>query len=138
MKIRMGFVSNSSTSSFVVLGFKLDKKINYRSLAERFLNMKPKEGKEDWEFDDECADAVQGFAFEEETGMVFIYEENIFGFQIASGSDEGLEESETSIEEFTDMFDTLKEIQKIFWISQSGPMETCGDMQKIKIFAGIQ
>ena len=114
MKVRVGFVSNSSSSSFVMIGTKVSD-INRVELAKKLLAKYPVD-LPDWvnemeEKDDEWAwevmDALSG-----NCPFEFYGEESLFGFSIYSGSSEdyGLDDFSLSIEEIEKAIAETKEI----------------------------
>ena len=119
MKIRIGFVSNSSSSSFVMVGAKVSN-IDRVELAKKLLAKYPvklpdyikvdpttmtKDELDDWTW--EVMDALSG-----NCPFEFYGEENLFGFSIYSGSSEdyGLEDFSLSIEEIEKAIAETKEI----------------------------
>ena len=121
MKIRNGFVSNSSSSSFVVLGFKV-------SQSERgLINLTEAEIAPDnedflWDIRDELD--REGFYIITET-----VENNnaILGIRIATQSDSYLDETETAIEDFEALVERLKVAQ-----------EKIGIEAEIKLYTGTE
>lgn len=119
MKIRVGFVSNSSSSSFVMVGAKVSN-VNMVELAKKllakypvklseFVNANPttKDELEDWAYD--VLDALSGNCPFEYYG-----EENLFGFSLYAGSseDSGLDDFSLSIEEIEKAIVDTKEIMR--------------------------
>ncbi len=90
MKIRTGFVSNSSSSSFVLIG----KKMSMDELVEKFP------GDEDWVYDRV-----------EEKGLIYFGEESdVIGKELARSEDEVMEETELS---FSDLEREAKIVAEI-------------------------
>jgi len=113
MKIRIGFVSNSSSSSFVMVGAKVSN-IDRVELAKKLLAKYPVELPDyvnEMEKDDEWAwevmDALSG-----NCPFEYYSEESLFGFSIYSGSSEdyGLDDFSLSIEEIEKAIADTKEI----------------------------
>jgi len=98
MKIRTGFVSNSSSSSFVVLGVKMDK-----ATSEKLKKLCPpnKEEKAD--------DGLWWERLSEELGLEVIYNEPhcLIGEPLASG-DDYMEECEYDIKEIEKKAKTIQ------------------------------
>lgn len=92
MKSRSGFVSNSSSSSFVVLG--VDAQINAQE-AKRILRRVfgfTKDSLEEYEDDSEVMDALYE-AFEEEEKYVFSSEPPFIGVMLGSSDDSDMLDS---------------------------------------------
>ena len=123
MKVRVGFVSNSSSSSFVMVGAKVSN-INRVELAKKLLAKYPVElpdyVNEMEEKDDEWAwevmDALSG-----NCPFEYYSEESLFGFSIYSGSSEdyGLDDFSLSVEEFEKAIADTREIMEELGIPAS-------------------
>jgi len=112
MKIRSGFVSNSSSSSFVMIGTRVND-IDIVKLAENIINKYPnitipnyiskQRDADDWAYNVLRSSACP---------FDYYSEEGLFGFSIYSGSsdDYGLNDFSLSIEEIEKAITETKEI----------------------------
>jgi hypothetical protein len=108
MKIRTGFVSNSSSSSFVMLGAKVGdfrKNISEDKMIE--LMDKYEVSYTPDSVEDDFNDALYNERF---GGLIYLWSEEALGYQLASDSDYMLDYTETSIE---DLKIKAEEIQKV-------------------------
>jgi len=106
MKIRYGFVSNSSSSSFVMIGARVKK---FKPDKNKMIEMMDKHGVKygpEWPEDD-FWDAMYNEKF---GGLRYLGEEDIVGYMLAENSDYYMEETETSME---DLDKKSKEVEKI-------------------------
>jgi len=116
MKVRNGFVSNSSTSSYVILGVKFDIK-DIKEVVEKVTGKEfnRKDYKEDYDYDDaiwESAWNLKRPSPENEWNIVLDEDILIAGKSFVSGrQDEGLNESVTDFEE---MAEIAKKIEEYF------------------------
>lgn len=117
MKRRKSFISNSSSSSFIVIGFEIDEEINFRSIAES-LSIVPEDMLNEWNNDSEMKDwQIQEEAqelVEAHLNIDVLYEtdassKQIFGITIAKGIEEECGGS-ISIEDITNATEKLKKI----------------------------
>jgi len=118
MKIRSGFVSNSSSSSFVLLGIKIEDS-NYQQLCENYLDKELlekeiKEQKESKWYNEkygveyseiwwENNNTIEGFDIIQDDGPTY------FGKTLAEGEYDYLENGSISLEEFNEMIEKVKE-----------------------------
>lgn len=107
MKVRTGFVSNSSSSSFVAVAFKIDKKFDFKSIAEKngididsydspidFFNEFIDDN--DIKLGDNCVSIIS-----------INRDDPKIGFYIASSDESGMDETASSLEEVRNYIDFL-------------------------------
>lgn len=104
MKIRNGFVSNSSSSSFVILGAKIDE---FDPSVEDMIDLMDKH---DVSYDPKYPeDSFHDAMYNGNFGFSYLGEEKIVGKYLAHGGDCGLDEDEIS---FTQLEKMAKEVKK--------------------------
>ncbi|MHA2280250.1 MAG: hypothetical protein ACXAC5_05265 [Promethearchaeota archaeon] len=106
MKIRTGFVSNSSSSSFVMIGAKIE---NFKPDKDKMIEMMDEyEIKYDPKWpEDDFWDALYNEQFD---GLRYLGEESIVGYMIATNSDYCMDYTETSA---ADIAIKSREVRKI-------------------------
>jgi len=128
MKIRNGFVSNSSSSSFILIGIKLDSKLTSEELARKYLtedainehisdniNKYTGEDKDGWWVDlwDECASGGRDFINSEMTYVSDDY--NSFLGKLLVDTDEELEDGEFSFSEISKIAENFDFESKLYF-----------------------
>lgn len=121
MKTRNGFVSNSSSSSFVCFGFALNEE-----------DIKKIESTESYKKYDYIPDVVnellsEEFDFHHETNT----DNNILGITLAYGSDDDLSGDSVTFQQLTDMAEEIKtQVKEVFNIEV--------DNSRLKVFSGTK
>ena len=108
MKISQGFISNSSSSSFILYGFEL-KSANWAEIAKtHFPKIYKKYSYSEYEIQSEIFEEMNS---KSDGNLDYIYEENLFGFKLASDIENmGLESIDVS--KLMEYEKTLKKISK--------------------------
>ena len=126
MKIRTGFVSNSSTSSFVICGYKISGNISYQDIIQKILGITRDniidEMKKDYykdknidekDIEDHCSEWLYDIKNEQDDIDIFMGEGIdgiIFGIMLAYGDDiEDMKDREIDLTEMLKKLDKIRD-----------------------------
>jgi len=135
MKIRNGFVSNSSSSSFVLLGIKIEGYDNAKEIAQIFLKKEKYEEylkEEDTEWEDILWEDQDDFEFDVIIDDVPIY----IGKKLAKGDSDScyLEDKSFNFKELKKFEKELKKKIDYTWVTLYG--KECASDMEIKLYMG--
>ena len=130
MKIRSGFVSNSSTSSFVCIGVNIPDLEDLE--ADVLRTIMDKYGIKHKKIDDDELAYTLKDGLEEKFDIRWYNETTVVGHEIAScGSDDVMEESDVSIDDLVEIKDKL--------VSDLTPLaEILGVELDVRLYTGIE
>lgn len=125
MKVRQGFISNSSSSSFVMIGMKV-KDSDSTKMAEALMEFYPikevlshakekEECEHGWEWEDYCYDYLE----EAPGGFTYFSEGEYFGKLIVdSGMDDYMDDFSIPVEELSTMIYETKKIANAIGLNE--------------------